>query len=61
MITVLVVFVNVIGMLSAFWLGYKAGAKEPLKLQPYPKLVDLDEESEKEVPIEQLMEEDDEE
>jgi len=55
MITVLVSLVIVAGMLSAFWVGYKAGAKEPLKIQSYPKLVDLDKESEKEVPIEELF------
>ncbi len=58
MIIVLVALVIVLGMLSAFWLGYKAGAKEPLKKDSYPELVDLDEEYEKEISIDKLMEDD---
>lgn len=48
------------GMLCAFWMGYKAGAKEPLREYPYPDFVDLDEEVEKEKPIEEYFNEEDE-
>lgn len=60
MITIFVTLIVVFGMLAAFWLGYKAGAKEPLKLQSYPEFVDLEEEVEKEKPIEAYFSEDEE-
>ena len=59
MITIFVALIIVLGMLTAFWFGYKAGAKEPLKLQSYPEL-DADEEIEKEKPIEEYFGEDEE-
>ena len=59
MITIFVALIIVLGMLAAFWFGYKAGAKESLRLQSYPELED-DEEVEKEKPIEEYFGEDEE-